>query len=160
MDTLGENASHSANSQSRVYTYKSNPHHMCVSHIGTIVSRETNLRQSGGVGANRVKKTASCERGLTRHDFFTRLHHTKIYASFLSNPINNTLKFYHLSLEDAKSQNFYLHVTHSSFSVVIGVILTAQGKTVVIATSRLLLFVYCCTSTFFSVPTHTRRPLL
>ena len=50
---------------------------------------------------------------------------------------------------------------HSSFSIVIDVILTAQWKGIVIATSRLLLFAYCCTSIFFlSVPTHTRRSSL
>ena len=58
----------------------------------TIVSFDTNLRQSGGIGANCVKKL------IFAHDF-SPFHHTQI---------------------------FYLHVTHSSFFIVIDVILTAQ----------------------------------
>ena len=60
----------------------------------TIVSCETHLRKSGGIGANRVKE--SCRVRGVRHDFCTRFHpipsHT-IYVSFLSNPSNSTFNF-------------------------------------------------------------------
>ena len=77
----------------------------------TIVSCETNLMQSGGIGANRVENDSAR---------FLRIPSHTIYVSFLSNPSNSTFNFNIIkSLEDAKIQNFYLHVTHSSFSIVI-----------------------------------------
>ena len=58
-----------------------------------------------------------------------------------------------LIFNDAKLQNFYLH---SSFSIVIDVILTVQWKSVVISTSHSLLFVRYV-NVFVSVPTHTQK---
>ena len=91
--------------------------------------------------------------------FFNRFHHTK-YMCHSFQIRSTTLLILTFIFRRCKIPNFYLHATPSSFLTVIDVILTAQWKGVVIATSRLLLFVYCCTLTFFSVPTHTRRPSL
>ena len=115
---------------------------------GTIVSCETNLRQSGGIGANRVKKSRRVRgsRDSSRFNktwFISRSFQKLSYSTFnfqhYSLEDTKFLYIYICHIEDVKLQIFYLHVTHSSFSIVIDVILTAQWKSVVIATSRLLL---------------------
>ena len=124
----------------------------------TIVLCESNLRHSGGIGANHVKNIASC---VSPHNRFLHTIHPiqldTIYVSFLSNPNNRTCFNFNIHL--FKLQNLYLHVTHSSFSIDFDVILTAQRMSVVIAMPRLLLLVLYV-NVFFSVTTHTRRPSL
>ena len=71
------------------------------------------------------------------------LSHTKLQVNSSDCCLD---RVYDDALEDAKFLKFLS--THSSFSIVIDVILAAQWESVIIETSLLLLFVL--TSTFFS----------